>query len=172
MITLQVTNRSKRKRLYRKPVLKELAECILQSESVTDDVELSLLFCDDEEMAALNSAYRGKQGPTDVLAFTQEGLPELSPRPLGDIVISLETVENRNEEDTQAMRMDVRLLFCHGLLHLLGYDHDTVAGQRTMVKKQALYLGCSEEEAWRDGRGAHGPEAGASRGSNSKVGRG
>jgi probable rRNA maturation factor len=91
-----------------------------------------------------------------VLSFgyrAPDNLPEDVPAPpfnvLGDIVISLETVEKLCEGERGAMRDEIRLLFCHGLLHLLGYVHDTKAQQTEMRSKQALYLGISEGAAWR-----------------------
>ena len=68
---------------------------------------------------------------------------------LGDIVISLETVEARCAGDLPATREEVRLLFCHGLLHLLGFVHDTKSQRARMQAKQAKYLGVAESAAWR-----------------------
>lgn len=150
MINLAIQHESARKRLYRKDVLERIAERICAGEGVeASRVEVSVLFCDDARIQALNKAYRGKNKATDVLSFEQEAGPVPGERVLGDIVISLETVENRGEGDTAAMRDDVRLLFCHGMLHLLGYDHATAAERRRMVEKQARYLGVKNDAAWR-----------------------
>lgn len=74
--------------------------------------ELSVVVCDDAFIHALNRQWRGKDAPTDVLSFPmeEEGL-------LGDVVISLETAARDGTP--------VRVLLVHGLLHLLGYDHET-----------------------------------------------
>lgn len=149
-IHLAIQQSSTRKRLYRRDVLERLAARICAGEGVdAAEVEVSVLFCDDPEIQALNKAYRKKNKPTDVLSFEQE--PGLVPgvRVLGDIVISLETVEGRGEGDPEAMRADVRLLFCHGMLHLLGYDHATAAERKRMTEKQAQYLGIDNQAAWR-----------------------
>jgi probable rRNA maturation factor len=149
-INLAVQQNSTRKRLYRRDALERLAERICSGEGVdATEVEVSVLFCDDEEIKALNKAYRGKNKATDVLSFEQETGPVPGVRVLGDIVISLETVEDRGEGRIEAMRADVRLLFCHGMLHLLGYDHATAAERRCMTEKQALYLGVDNDAAWR-----------------------
>ncbi|MCC6142699.1 MAG: rRNA maturation RNase YbeY [Candidatus Hydrogenedentes bacterium] len=149
-IHLAVQQASTRKRLFRKDALERLAARICAGEGVdAAEVEVSVLFCDDAEIKALNKAYRGKNKATDVLSFEQEADLVPGVRVLGDIVISLETVEGRGEGSPEAMRDDVRLLFCHGMLHLLGYDHATAAERRCMTEKQALYLGVNNDAAWR-----------------------
>lgn len=150
MITVRVINESDQKGLHRKDVLARLATRICDAE-LTDagDIEVSVLFCDDERIRALNQAYRDKDAPTDVLSFAQGPAPVPGACVLGDIVISLETVAGRNGGDRAKMRDDVRLLFCHGMLHLLGYDHGTAAERREMNGKQAQYLGVPLEAAWR-----------------------
>jgi len=149
-IRLAVQQASTRKRLFRKDALERLAARICAGEGVeAAEVEVSVLFCDDAEIKTLNKAYRGKNKATDVLSFEQEAGLVPGVRVLGDIVISLETVEGRGEGSPEAMRDDVRLLFCHGMLHLLGYDHATAAERRCMTEKQAHYLGVKNDAAWR-----------------------
>lgn len=150
MVRLCISNESAEKRLYRRDVLTRLAEEICRGEQEgAAEVEVSVLFCDDEQIRALNARYRNKDVATDVLSFEQAAGPVPGIRLLGDIVISLETVAGRNGQDRAAMRDDVRLLFCHGMLHLLGYDHGTAAERRVMNVKQAHYLGVPMEAAWR-----------------------
>lgn len=90
------------------------------------DAELSLLLVDDEEMAGYNREFRGKEGPTNVLAFAmREGeFPELTPHLLGDVVISAETA--RREAEAAGTELEFRLdeLLVHGVLHLFGLDHE------------------------------------------------
>ena len=143
MIHLMARSQSVRKGLYRRDVLRRLAERVCQGEGFTGDAEVSVLFCDDAFIGELNRKYRHRPGPTDVLAFAQAPADALLPGHrtiLGDIVISLETVEARCG-DRAAMRAEVRVLFCHGLLHLLGCTHDTAARRDRMLAKQADYLG-------------------------------
>jgi rRNA maturation RNase YbeY len=157
MLRMAVRNRSHYKSMYRTDNLLRLAERVCAGEGFQDDAELGLLFCDDAFIAALNRTYRKKNCPTDVLAFGYE--PAARPRPetqnpkphssvLGDLVISLETVVQRCADDHAAMRAEVRLLFCHGLLHLLGWHHDTVSERGQMAAKQAHYLDVDEDAAW------------------------
>jgi len=150
-VNIIIRNESTRKRLYRRDVLQRLAERILSGEGKLDETELSVLFCDDEYMSELNGHYRKVKGPTDVLSFECEEVPGVSPAPLGDIVISLETVEQHCAGNTPLMRDEVKLLICHGVLHLLGYDHGTRKEKDEMQSLQSSYLGVDSEEAWNFG---------------------
>lgn len=148
-ITLAIHSESVRKRLYRRDVLTRLAERIYDGEGGTGPAEVSLLFCDDAAIRVLNRDYRGKDAPTDVLSFPQGDAPVSGgPRLLGDIVISLETVERQHGGDRAAMLREVRLLFCHGMLHILGHSHDTARDQARMAARQAAYLQWPLEAAW------------------------
>jgi len=153
-VELIISNQSARKRLYRRDVLTRIAERLCADEGLTGAIELSVLFCDDAFIQNLNKQYRDMDRPTDVLSFSQDG-PELGGRRiLGDIVISLETVESRCADIASpadrdaAMRDEVRLLFCHGVLHLLGYDHATAEGRARMTARQAHALGIPADAAW------------------------
>ena len=152
-VNLAVRNESKHPRLYRRDVLERLALRVCEGEGVEDAVEVSVLFCDDPFMRELNKTYRAENKPTDVLSFEQEEGPG-DARTLGDVAISLDTVMRRCANDRDAARAEVRLLFCHGLLHLLGYDHGTAKVQAEMTARQAQYLGVSLEDAWIAGKGA------------------
>ena len=148
MIYLDIQNNSAVKRIYNSKTLTDLAERVCRGEGLRKEVELSLLFCDDLFIQELNGRYRNKHEPTDVLAFEQEAPLHTDRRLLGDIVISLETVERAARGDRAAMRQEVLLLFCHGLLHLLGYDHHKAADRKQMQEKQARYLEIEFEKVW------------------------
>jgi len=115
---------------------------------VQDDVELSVLFCDDPFIRGLNRQFREVDAATDVLSFGQESAPGVEERALGDVVISLDTVHRRSGGERDAMRAELRLLLCHGVLHLLGYDHATEKTRQAMANKQAAYLEIDPELAW------------------------
>lgn len=145
---MAITNRSEWKRLVRRDALARLADRVCAGESIDEDVEISVLLCDDAEMRALNRAYRNVDAATDVLSFEQAGPKTPGARPLGDIVISVETAARRGAGNRSATREEVRFLFCHGMLHLLGYDHATGADRAAMQRKQSRYLDLPEHEAW------------------------
>ena len=91
------------------------------------DKELSILFTDDETIAELNQQYRGKEGATDVLSFSmlEEAGPTLfEPIMLGDVVISVDTALRDANELEQPFERTVDQLLIHGILHLLGFDHE------------------------------------------------
>ncbi|MFO7784073.1 MAG: rRNA maturation RNase YbeY [Thermodesulfobacteriota bacterium] len=88
--------------------------------------ELSILLTDDEEIARLNSRYRGKEGATNVLAFPMSESPPAGSDAgmLGDIVVSMDTARRESDAFKTALPETVFRLLIHGLLHLLGYDHE------------------------------------------------
>lgn len=147
-VTLYVQSESTRKRFYRRDDLTRLAKRICAGEGITEPVEVSVLFCDDDAIRVLNKQYRGEDKATDVLSFEQDGFAAPGASVLGDIVISLETAEERHPGNPAGMRDEVRLLFCHGLLHLLGHDHQTAEQRRLMTELQARYLRVALDSAW------------------------
>jgi probable rRNA maturation factor len=96
--------------------------------------ELSLVLTDDEQIQKLNRIYRRKDRPTDVLAFAQrEGeLASHAGLLLGDVVVSVPTARKQAARAARALVDEVTMLVAHGLLHLLGWDHDTPAEDRRM----------------------------------------
>jgi probable rRNA maturation factor len=91
------------------------------------DRELELLLCDDDTIRELNRQYRAIDRPTDVLSFPLEG--ELPHQPLGTLVISVDRVRAKAAELGHGENEELALLFIHGLLHLLGYDHERDDGE-------------------------------------------
>lgn len=98
------------------------------------EAELSVLLTDDENIQELNARYRNKPKPTDVLAFPIE---DAAPHPsvarlLGDVVVSLDTAARQAQKRRRELIDEVTHLLAHGLLHLVGYDHQTDAEERRM----------------------------------------
>ena len=105
--------------------------------------ELSVALVDDAEIHRLNRDYRGKDKPTDVLAFAmREGAhADVHPGMLGDVVISLDTAARQAAARGAPVADEVRVLLAHGVLHLLGYDHErSPAEARRMFGKQRALL--------------------------------
>ena len=90
------------------------------------EAELSVLFIGDRAMRTLNHAWRNRDKTTDVLSFPlREGrFPHIQPDMLGDIVISVPVAVRQADEAGHSLTVELERLLVHGLLHLLGYDHE------------------------------------------------
>lgn len=98
------------------------------------DRELSVVLTDDDEIHELNRDFRGKDRPTDVLAFSLgEGeASEFAGPLLGDVVISVPTARRQAKQRKRELEAELRMLLAHGLLHLVGWDHQTDEEDRRM----------------------------------------
>jgi probable rRNA maturation factor len=122
--------------------LKKAAEAILRGLGFTD-TELSIVIVNDEEMARLNMQYRHVDTATDVLAFPMlEGeFGDVVPELLGDIVISAPTAQVMSQRFHCPLSTVLDLLLVHGVLHLIGYDHEhTPEDSRRMEGKSVELL--------------------------------
>jgi probable rRNA maturation factor len=99
-----------------------------------DKAEVSFVLTDDERIHQLNKIYRGKDRPTDVLAFAMhEGeFGALAGHVLGDVIVSVPTARKQARTHRVDVLEEVTMLLAHGLLHLLGWDHETDAKDRRM----------------------------------------
>ena len=109
------------------------------------DYEVVLRLCADPAIHELNRAWRGKDKPTDVLAFAQREAASADKALLGDIVISIDTATRQAKRGLHA---ELLHLASHGLCHLLGYDHQSDADEQAMNKRAAAL----RREAGRSGR--------------------
>lgn len=112
-----------------------------------EDMELSVLLCDDNVIQALNRGYRGKDKPTDVLAFAMgegEGL-DASSGLLGDVVISTDTAARQAKAKGRPVRDEIIMLLAHGLLHLLGYDHQNTKEERLMHARTDVLCAAAQQ---------------------------
>lgn len=120
----------------------------LLDELTVDDCEISILLCNDAFIRELNSRYRGKDEPTDVLSFSQhEGYDvdtcrqgEDFPPVFGDVVISFETVRRQAGTFAVGEEEELKRVVLHGILHLLGMDHRTNEEEEPMLKRQEELL--------------------------------
>ncbi len=106
------------------------------------DAEISIVCVDDLEIRDMNSSYRGKDKSTNVLSFPmQEGESSgINPNLLGDLVISLETADREASESGVTLDERVSQLLIHGILHLIGLDHEKSDLERSMMEEKNLKL--------------------------------
>lgn len=128
-------------------------------------VELSVALVDDATIHELNRTYRHKDKPTDVLAFALGEGEQLEPaagerRMLGDVILSVDTAGRQARQRRRPLLDELTMLLGHGLLHLLGYDHQTDAEEREMT---ALTRELEAAAAQRATASRAGAGAGASR---------
>ncbi len=120
--------------------------CLSQASSalgLSSSHELSLLLCDNPTIHRLNRRWRQVDRPTDVLSFPLHELRAGQPPPmgaLGDIVVSLPTARLAARREGVSDQQHLQRLLIHGLLHLLGYDHENDAQERRMNKETARLL--------------------------------
>ena len=117
--------------------VRDLAEATLRGEDHVD-VELSVSFVDEAEIEDLHVRFMDEPGPTDVLSFPLDDVDEDGVRVLGDVVIAPAVAARNNPDDPAA---ELRLLLVHGILHLLGYDHEADAEKAEMWARQERYSG-------------------------------
>lgn len=116
-------------------VLRRAARTFVQT--LAPGGELSIVVTTDREIRQLNRQWRGKDKPTDVLSFPQDPKTGL----LGDIVISLDTARRQAGEGGRPLSEELERLLAHGLLHLLGHDHETPDDAQRMAKAEVALLG-------------------------------
>jgi probable rRNA maturation factor len=106
------------------------------------DAELSILIVDDQQIARLNQQYLNRKGPTNVIAFAmQEGpFTEIAPDLLGDVVISVETAHREAETAGLDWATYFDQLLIHGILHLLGYDHENDPSEAHKMEQKAMEI--------------------------------
>ena len=135
----------------------QVVEKVLAYEECEEDYEVSISFVGSEEMRSLNNEYRGIDKETDVLSFPmvefmeeelEEELEEEDEDAeyideeiaLGDIVISMKSVREQAEDYGHSINRELAFLLVHGMLHLLGYDHEDEASEKEMFDKQEAIL--------------------------------
>ena len=101
------------------------------------DAELSVMLVSDPVMHRLNREWRGVDRPTDVLAFAQAEGPGGAPAGLlGDVVISVDTARRQAAERRAALGAELDRLLIHGVLHLVGYDHERSAAEARRMRRR------------------------------------
>ena len=133
--------------------LEAVAGEVLAAENVGADTEVELLISTQERIQELNRDYRGKDEPTDVLAFSAReqaaDSPPFIPPPdgvlhLGEVIISYPQALKQAEERGHPLKKELAILLIHGLLHLLGYDHEEEAQEHKMQAREKELLSLIE----------------------------
>lgn len=127
--------------------LRKIRSTVLKLLKIMDctDKELCISFVDDLSIKQLNNQYLQKDKPTNVLSFSlQEGkFSSINPNILGDIVISVETAQRDALRGDLSLSHEIDFLLIHGLLHLLGYNHENTTRYRTRkmrLKEKELFM--------------------------------
>ena len=137
--------------------LERVAERVLVAQGIDSRAELGLVIVGQERVRQLNLSYLGKDEPTDVLAFSM--LPEPSGgdlvsfvappdgiKHLGEVVISYPQAVIQAEERRHSVEREIAILIIHGVLHLLGYEHDNPELERQMRTREVEILNLIEGE--------------------------
>lgn len=128
--------------------INKVVKAIAKSRKLSANTELSILLVDNSYIQELNSIYRNINSPTDVLSFAMNEYAEDEPdydfsnelNVLGDIVISMEKAQAQSEEYGHSLEREMGFLVAHGMLHLLGFDHETEEEEKAMHDLQEKIL--------------------------------
>lgn len=134
--------------------LSTVAEKVLTAEKTDDNVELGVLITTQEKVRSLNWTYRNKNEPTDVLSFfmipekAQKELaladifvtPPDNVRHLGEVIISYPQAKVQAKEHKHTIKKEIAILLIHGVLHLLGYDHEEPVDVKIMKARESIIL--------------------------------
>jgi len=137
--------------------MQAIIERVLVSENLPPAIEISLLITGQERIQELNREYRGKDRPTDVLSFSmseqkqqEESIPFIGPPDgmlhLGEVIISYPQAQVQANEHRHSIKKEMAILIVHGVLHILGYDHEKMEMEPAMKAKEKKILSELEKE--------------------------
>jgi len=145
-----ILNRQKKIRVAEGPLNDFVAE--VQRELNVSEAEVSIALVSDREMAKWNEQYRKKKGSTDVLSFPAVTLRRIARHRraqsstgkqhgsnvsfLGDVAIAPETAQRYAKKNGRTLEQELRVLILHGVLHLMGYDHEQDQGQMNRIEEK------------------------------------
>jgi probable rRNA maturation factor len=137
-MSLQIQNNQKKIKINRRKIRSAILKILKILECA--DKEISINFVDDAKIKQLNKQYLGKDKATNVLSFSlrEDEYGNINPQVLGDIIISVETAQKDAVYGNLTVDQEIDFLIIHGLLHLLGYDHENTTTKETskMRKKE------------------------------------
>ncbi len=141
--------------------LQSVAEQVLIAQNADSRLELGLVITNQERVRQLNRSYLGKDEPTDVLSFSmlpeplaggesEASTPFVQPPDgvlhLGEVIVSYPQAVIQAEEHQHSVKREIAILIIHGVLHLLGYEHDKPELERQMKTREGEILSCIEGE--------------------------
>ena len=131
--------------LYESNHLENYIKKVLEIEEIESDrpLYLSLLLTNNENIQVINREYRAKDTPTDVISFAYHEPEDFNVGPydpLGDIIISLERVEEQSSEYNHSFEREFYYVLTHGILHILGYDHIEEEDKKIMREREEAIL--------------------------------
>lgn len=135
-MNISIANRQRRHRIAT-PVIRRVSQRVLDALGAAGS-ELSVSIVGDRAIRTINREYLGKDRPTNVISFSlREGeFGDLNPASLGDVVISADTAAREAEEGGTSFHERFCFLLLHGILHLLGYDHER-SGEKEAARMEA-----------------------------------
>jgi len=137
-MNLQIQNNQNKIKINRRKIRAAILKILKILECA--DKEISINFVDDTKIKQLNKQYLGKDKATNVLSFSlrENEYGNINPQVLGDIIISVETAQKDAVYGNLTVEQEIDFLIIHGLLHLLGYDHENTTKKETskMRKKE------------------------------------
>jgi probable rRNA maturation factor len=145
-MSLQIQNNQKKIKINRRKIRSAILKILKILECA--DKEISINFVDDAKIKQLNKQYLGKDRATNVLSFSlrEDEYGNINPQVLGDIIISVEAAQKDAVYGNLTVDQEIDFLIIHGLLHLLGYDHENTTKKETskMRKKERelFYIAC------------------------------
>ena len=133
---IQIENRQSRFKIEKKKIRGTVAGILKLMDC--PDKEVSIVLTDDENIQALNKTYLGRDKTTNVISFSlQEGeYGNINPQLLGDVVISLDTAQKDALKGNLTLDQEIDFLLIHGILHLLGYNHENTSSAETRKMKE------------------------------------
>jgi probable rRNA maturation factor len=131
--------------------VQDAARAAVAAAEMHEPAVVGLILTDDAEQRRLNCEYRGKDAPTNVLSFPIGDAAPGGPVMLGDVVLAFETVAREAGEQQKPLADHLRHLVVHGVLHLLGFDHETDAEAEVMEARETEILaGLGVPDPYRD----------------------
>lgn len=122
--------------------LHDTAKAVFASEMPNKSIELSITFCDQEQMRTYNRDFRGKNSNTDILTFVSNPNLEMGIKEMQDILICdilIDIIQVDKQKGSNTFKQELLQVFIHGLLHVCGYDHIRSEARNLMEDKEKMY---------------------------------